>query len=66
MLIFNGDKSNFGNSRWALMQDNLSLGFANNKDTDQPAHPCSLISAFVICLLESIIYRLAMSEILIN
>ena len=35
-------------------------GFANN--TDQPAHPCSLISAFVIRLLESI-SRLAMSEI---
>ena len=36
--------------------------FANNKGPDQPAHPHSLISAFVIRLLESIIYRLATSE----
>ena len=26
-------------------------GFANSKGADQPAHPRSLISAFVICLL---------------
>ena len=38
-------------------------GAANNKGTDQPAHPRSLISAFVIRLLESIISRLATSEI---
>ena len=31
-------------------------GFANNKDAEQPAHPRSLISAFVIRLLESIIF----------
>ena len=37
--------------------------FANNKGADQPAHPRSLISAFVIPLLESIISRLATSEI---
>ena len=36
--------------------------FANNKDTDQPAHPHSLISAFVILLLESIISKLATSK----
>ena len=29
--------------------------FGNNKGTDQPAHPGSLISAFVIRFLESII-----------
>ena len=39
--------------------------FANNKGADQPAHPRSLISAFVIRLSEGIISRLAMSEILI-
>ena len=39
--------------------------FAKNKGTDQPAHTCSLISAFVIRLLESIISTLATSEILI-
>ena len=38
-------------------------GFANNKGADQSAHPCSLISAFVICLLESIISRLATGEV---
>ena len=38
--------------------------FANNIDADQPAHPRSLISAFVIRCLESIIYRLAKGEIL--
>ena len=37
--------------------------FANKQGADQTALPCSLISAFVICLLESIIIRLATSEI---
>ena len=37
--------------------------FANNTGADQPAHPRSLISAFVIHLLASIIYRLATREI---
>ena len=36
---------------------------ANNKGADQPAHPRSLISAFVIRLLESIISKLAKGEI---
>ena len=38
-------------------------GFANNTGADQPAHPRSLISAFVIRFLVSIISRLATSEI---
>ena len=38
---------------------------ANNKGTDQPAHTRSLISAFVICLLESIISKLAKGKILL-
>ena len=38
-------------------------GFANIKGADQPAHPRSLISAFVIRLLESFISRPATSEI---
>ena len=38
-------------------------GFANNTGADQPAHPRSLISAFVIHLLESTISILATSEI---
>ena len=36
---------------------------ANNTGSDQPAHPRSLISAFVIRFSESIIYRLAAGEI---
>ena len=36
---------------------------ANNKGADQPAHPRSLISAFVTSLLESIISKLATGEI---
>ena len=35
----------------------------NNKGADQPAHPRSLISAFVIHFLESMISILATSEI---
>ena len=38
-------------------------GVANNKGADQPAHPRSLISACVIRLLESILYKLATDEI---
>ena len=37
-------------------------GFQNNNGTDQPAHPPSLISAFVIHFLEIITSRLAMSD----
>ena len=38
-------------------------GFANNTGADQPAHPRSLISAFVIRLMESIICKIAIGEI---
>ena len=37
--------------------------FANSKGADQPAHPRSPISVFVIRLLESILSRRATSEI---
>ena len=37
-------------------------GFANNTGADQPAHPRSLISAFVIRFLKSTICRLATDE----
>ena len=37
-------------------------GFANNKGADQPAHPHSLISAFVMRFLESMISKLATSK----
>ena len=48
---------------WASTRENLSLGFAHNKGADLPAHPRSLISAFVICFLESTICKLATGEI---
>ena len=38
-------------------------GVANNTGADQPVHPRSLISTFLIRFLESIISRLATSEI---
>ena len=40
--------------------------FVNNKDADQPAHPRSLISAFVIRFLESMISKLSTSKISIS
>ena len=48
---------------WSSTRENLSSGFANNKGADQPAHPCSLINALVFGILESIISKLATSEI---
>ena len=44
-------------------EETCHRGFENNTGVDQPAHPRSLISAFDIRFLESIISRLAMSEI---
>ena len=40
-----------------------SWGVANSKEADQPAHLRFLIGTFVICLLESIIPKLATSKI---
>ena len=45
------------------MRENLSSGFVNNKGADQTAHVHSLVSPFVIHLLESIILKLATNEI---
>ena len=47
----------------AFISRNLSLVFVNNKGVDQPAHPHSLISAFVIRLLKSVISKLATRDI---
>ena len=57
------EHNNMGFNLWALMRKNLSPGFANNKGADQPAHPCRLISAFVIRFLECNINKLAKGEI---
>ena len=39
------------------------MAYATNKGTDQSAHPRSLISAFFVRYLDSIIHLLAISEI---
>ena len=39
------------------------LPYANNKGADQPAHPCSLISTFVVRCLYSTISLVSISEI---
>ena len=44
-------------------EETCHRGFAVNKGADQPEHPGSLISTFVICLLESMISRLTTGEI---
>ena len=46
---------------WAATRGNL--WFANNTGADQPAHSRSLISAFVIRILESIICKPATDEV---
>ena len=48
---------------WISTLENSTLLHAENKGTDQPAHMRSLISAFVIHILESIKSKLDMSEI---
>ena len=40
-----------------------ALPYAKNKGADQAAHPRSLISAFVVRCLDSIIFLLALAEI---
>ena len=37
-------------------QEKLTLLHANNKGADQPAHVHSLLSTFVICSLESVMF----------
>ena len=39
------------------------LPYANNKGADQPAHPRSLISAFVVRFLDSVIPLVSISKI---
>ena len=39
------------------------MPYANNKGTDQPVHPCSQISAFVVHCLDSIISLVSLSKI---
>ena len=44
-------------------RNNLFLPYANNHGADQPAHPHSLISAFIVRYQDSIIYVIASAEI---
>ena len=39
-------------SNWTATAKKLSSVICNNKGTDQPAHPRSLISNFVVCFLD--------------
>ena len=48
---------------WASTYEILTLFYANNKGADQPAHLRSLISAFVIRYLDSIIAKLDTSKV---
>ena len=41
----------------------MMMSYANNKGADQPAHPRSLISAFVVRSLDSIISLDSIAEI---
>ena len=49
IALFNTFKFELGHEKMCLMS------YANNKGTDQPAHPHSLISTFVVRCLDSII-----------
>ena len=39
------------------------MSYANNKGADQPAHPCSLISAFVVRCLDSVMSLVSVTKI---
>ena len=52
-------------SNWTATEKTCPM-ICNNKGPDQPAHPRSLISNFVVCFLRRIITRLASSEKKIN
>ena len=49
--------------KWAMSWENLLMPYTNNKGADQPAHPCSLISAFVVHCLDSIVPLVSIPEI---
>ena len=53
----------FNESIWATSWGNPFMPYANNKGADQPAHPRSLISAFVVRCPDNIIPLVSISEI---
>ena len=40
---------------WPRLEKIRFMPYPDKKGTDQPAHPCSLISAFIVCCLDSIV-----------
>ena len=52
-----------GRQNWATSWENLLLPYENNKGADQPVHPRSLISAFVVRCLENIMPLVSITEI---
>ena len=46
-----------------MFEENLFIPYANNKGADQPAHPRSLISIFIVRCLASIIPVITMYKI---
>ena len=59
-LQSNNDEMNIYEPRHEKM---CLMSYANNKGTDQPAHLCSLISAFVVRCLDSIMSLDSIAEI---
>ena len=47
----------------SLVMRNLIVSYANNKDADQPVHPRCLISVFIVCYLDIIIYLVSTSKL---
>ena len=66
-LLHGGDRSNVpieeGDIIWAAPWENLFLPYTNNKGADQPAHPRSLISTFVVRSLDTIMPLVSISKI---
>ena len=62
LLLYSGSNS-ISSIKWAPSWENLSVQYANNKSADQPAHPHSLISTFVVHCLDSIISLVSVSKI---
>ena len=54
--------THYGDMKRASSRENLSSEVCEQQGADQPAHPRSLISAFVIRCLESTISKLTTSE----
>ena len=54
---------NLTDTNWAMLWQNLLLPYVNNKGANQPVHLRSLMSAFIVRCLDSIIPLVSISEI---